>query len=306
MDEFSRARLTERPMMWDDPAPEGVLNPLEGADGSAAGSSDAPSLLGLPTASPGAGARRLAGVSSASPAVIDVLNGIDAALEAAATAGRAWRRRVDHLSADERRTLFDALGDGEVSMVVSRGTEGEGEAQISESVLPGVWIGRADDAKGVLRATWVEVADAPKALREAAADRPRRDIALEALSPPRGAMNVMGVLAEVRARAAAWRPGEPNHVMNFTLFPMTEADAAFLSKVVGEAGVRVSSGGYGAARVIMTALRNVWAVQYLNGLGAIILDTIEIGDVPDAVLASREDFEDSRSRLQEIREAYLS
>ncbi|MGF1462678.1 MAG: hydrogenase expression/formation protein [Maricaulaceae bacterium] len=114
----------------------------------------------------------------------------------------------------------------------------------------------------------------------------------------------MSVLSEVSERADAWTPKTPNHVINFTLFPMTEADQAFLAKVLGEVGVRVASGGYGAARVIMTALKRVWAVQYLNAMGTVILDTIEVGAIPSAALASREDFEDSAERLAEIAEAY--
>jgi len=222
---------------------------------------------------------------------------------AAAETGRAWRLRVDDLGAIDRKMLFDALGKGEVSIVISGG-EGEGEAQIMETVLPGAWIGRATDPDGQIASQWVEVGDAPRALREVALSRPRADLPVEMLTAPRGAMNVMSVLAEVRERARAWSPGEPNHVMNFTLFPMTPADSAYLAKVVGEAGVRIASGGYGAARVVMSGLRHVWAVQYLNGLGAVILDTLEVGDIPDAVLASPEDFEDSAGRLCDILEAY--
>jgi len=54
----------------------------------------------------------------------------------------------------------------------------------------------------------------------------------------------------------------------------------------------------------MTGLLHGWAVQYLDGLGAVILDTLESGDLPDAVLASPEDFEDSAVRLSDMLEAY--
>jgi hydrogenase-1 operon protein HyaF len=37
----------------------------------------------------------------------------------------------------------------------------------------------------------------------------------------------------------------------------------------------------------------------------VILDTLEIGDVPVAVTAANEDFEDSAERLAEILEAYF-
>jgi hydrogenase-1 operon protein HyaF len=48
----------------------------------------------------------------------------------------------------------------------------------------------------------------------------------------------------------------------------------------------------------------VWAVQYTNASGQIILDTLEIGDVPEGVRAGRHDFEDSGARLKTILEAY--
>ena len=295
--------MSMKPYDWNDEAPTGVLSPSEGlaSDGGL-------HLLGLPTAE-GAALRRMRSLDTtagASASVVGLIDDVAIALSEAARNGRAWRRRVDDQSRVDRENHFDALGEGEVSIVISGGASDEGVAQIVETSLPGVWRGRAEDAKGALATEWIEVADAPRAFREAALTRPRVDLAVEALSPPKGAMNVMGVLSEIRARAAEWRPGQPNHVLNFTLFPMSEVDAAFLARVLGEVGVRATSGGYGAARVVMTALRNVWAVQYLNGLGAIILDTVEIGDAPDALLAAAEDFEDSAARLQEIRGAYAT
>jgi hydrogenase-1 operon protein HyaF len=53
-------------------------------------------------------------------------------------------------------------------------------------------------------------------------------------------------------------------------------------------------------------VRHVWVVQYVNGMGTTIMDTIEIGRIPDAALAAREDLEDSAERLGEILETYLT
>lgn len=293
--------LTPRnPVLGEEDAPaEGVLAPFEGSDEGG----DALRLLGLPASSSMMGVRDLPSTEDAGPAVHEELSRIRDALSAAVGNGRSWRRRIDGLRADDRKVLIDALGHGEVSVVIA-GAEGEGEAQILETILPGVWVGRATLPDGTTGSEWVEVGDAPRVLRELALSRPRPDLRVDVLTPPRGTMNVMSVLSEVRDRAAGWTPGTPNHVMNFTLFPMTPADSAFLAKVIGESGVRVASGGYGAARVVMTGIRHVWAVQYLNGLGDVILDTLEIGDLPDAVVASPEDFEDSAERLTDMMEAY--
>ncbi|MDH5173567.1 MAG: hydrogenase expression/formation protein, partial [Gammaproteobacteria bacterium] len=42
------------------------------------------------------------------------------------------------------------------------------------------------------------------------------------------------------------------------------------------------------------------------GMGKTIMDTIEIGRIPDAALAARQDLEDSAGRLAEILETYLA
>ncbi len=295
--------MRDNPLKWDDEAPQGVLSPFEGMD--ALGSGPDLSLLGLPETVSPIRARDLTADAVASEAVHGMMHRIAGALGTVTNGGPAWRRRIDGLSEDERAVLLDALGEGEVTMAISGGAPGEGLVQVHESVLPGIWIGRAEDDQGVVRSEWVETGDVPRVLREVAVSRPRDDMAVEALTPPEGAMNVMSVLSEIRSRAGAWQPGDANHVINFTLFPMTPADTAYLAKVLGEVGVRISSGGYGVARIIMTAFRNVWAVQYLNGMGTVILDTIEIGDVPDAVKAGTADFEDSAERLKEIMEAYV-
>jgi hydrogenase-1 operon protein HyaF len=77
-------------------------------------------------------------------------------------------------------------------------------------------------------------------------------------------------------------------------------------RMLGQSGVRIRSEGYGSCRIILTGLRRVWSVQFMNQMGTVILDTLEVGDVPSVALAAREDFEDSAQRLCELREAYLS
>ena len=104
---------------------------------------------------------------------------------------------------------------------------------------------------------------------------------------------------------AAWTPDAPAHVINFSLFPMTPEDMAFLQATLGEGPARLVSRGYGNARAIATAARGVWSVQFTNTMDDVVLDTLEIGDVPAIVLAANEDFADSAVRLREIEDAYF-
>ena len=73
--------------------------------------------------------------------------------------------------------------------------------------------------------------------------------------------------------------------------------------LLGQVPLVIRSGGFGSSRVFATGLRHVWAVQFINGMGNVILDTLEIGGVPISVLAAREDFEDSAERLSESLQA---
>ncbi|GAB6051461.1 hydrogenase expression/formation protein [Magnetospira thiophila] len=209
---------------------------------------------------------------------------------------------VDLMNYPEKdRLLIDqVLGEGEVSGVIL----GDGaETRIQESVMAGLWRVRRVAADGRLLADGVEIAAVPGAARAAADGCLRPPFAIGAA--PEGAMNALPLLHEVRERARAYRAGQPNHVISFTLLPMSEPDMDFLRATLGTGGLRLLSKGYGTCQVLATGVRHVWSVQFLNVMGDVVLDTLEVGDVPVAVLATGEDFEDSAERLREIRDAYL-
>jgi hydrogenase-1 operon protein HyaF len=202
------------------------------------------------------------------------------------------------LSADERRLVADVLGEGEVSGIVAL-PDGR-VAQIQESVLAGLWRVQIE---GDVPLDTVEIGAVPEIVTRAGRELTADDVTIGAA--PEGAMNVMPVLAEIRERMAAHRPGTPSHVINFTLLPMNETDMAHLQQVLGNGPVQLFSRGYGTCRVLATGTRHVWSVQFTNAMDKVILDTLEIGDVPAAARAADEDFEDSAERLSEIIEAYF-
>ncbi len=208
------------------------------------------------------------------------------------------RIALQSLSADDRAVVLDLLGEGDVTADVGGGAHW----RVRETVLTGLWHVEAHEADD-RRTEWLEVATVPQAVVQAA-DRLSRERVDIPGQWPQGAMNAPSLIAELHERARTWRPGEINHVVNFTLLPLTDVDADVLTTVLGQVPMVIRSEGYGSCRVFATGLRHVWAVQYLNSMNAVILDTLEVGDVPTAVLAAREDFEDSAARLAEILGAY--
>jgi hydrogenase-1 operon protein HyaF len=204
------------------------------------------------------------------------------------------------LDADDRDMVLDTLGEGDVWAQVG----GSVAYEIAESVLAGLWRIEATAQDGS-KSEWLEVADIPQAIVATAERMPREAIAIPT-QVPQGAMNALALLTELQQRSAAYQPGAENHIINFTLLPITEVDAEVLTTVLGQLPLVIRGGGYGSCRIFATGLRHVWAVQYLNSMGAVILDTLEIGGVPVAALAAREDFEDSAERLGEIIKAYAT
>lgn len=206
--------------------------------------------------------------------------------------------RLANLNDLESKLVADVLGEGEVAGVVAL-PDGS-LAQIQESVLAGIWRVRLEtDAAS----EYLEIGAIPEIVRRAAADLTSADFEIGPV--PEGAMNVLPVLAEIRERAQAWRPGLRSQIINFTLLPMSPVDMSFLQDTIRNGPIQLVSRGYGTCRVLSTGIRNVWSVQFFNAMDTIILDTLEVGGVPTVALAADEDFEDSAERLQEIIEAYF-
>jgi hydrogenase-1 operon protein HyaF len=210
--------------------------------------------------------------------------------------------RVDLGALDEndKAVVADILGEGDVWAKVGLG---DAFCRIVESVLAGVWRLESSKADGT-RDEWIEVGAVPQPVLQTAATLTHARVEIPAQMPT-GTMNAPALLHELQERSAAYQSGAENHVINFTLLPLTEVDAQVLTTVLGQVPLVIRSGGYGSSRVFATGLRHVWAVQYINGMGNVILDTLEVGGVPVSVLAAKEDFEDSSERLAEILEAFV-
>ena len=257
-------------------------------------------LLQMPTGSvqPRRAARAVDRLLPAARAVLD--DAVAALRRHAEGASAADRISLKGLDEDDRAIVLDILGEGDVWAQVG----GNVAYEISESVLPGLWYIRAAAQDGSNN-EWLEVGDIPGVVRQATERMPRDTISIPEILPP-GSMNAHALLTELQERSSAYRTGEENHVINFTLLPITEADAEVLTTVLGQVPVLIRGGGYGSCRIFATGLRHVWAVQYLNSMGKVILDTLEVGGVPVAALAAKEDFEDSSVRLAEMVKAYAS
>jgi hydrogenase-1 operon protein HyaF len=114
-----------------------------------------------------------------------------------------------------------------------------------------------------------------------------------------GIMNAPAILNELVDKSRSHQPGQSAHVINFSLLPVSPEDLEYIFDALGVGSVTILSRGYGNCRITSTRLAHVWWVQYFNSMDQIILNTIEVVDVPEVALAADEDYQDSIERLGE-------
>jgi hydrogenase-1 operon protein HyaF len=210
------------------------------------------------------------------------------------------------LDADDLALVNQVMGEGEVSARVAapEGRRPAGAAgvewRIQESVFAGVWRVMAFDGDALL-SDHLEVGRIPAGLVQAARDDvlARRVPPLSAPLPP-GVMNSPMLLTEIEDAWLKWQPGDPPHVINLTLLPMDVPDISFMDHQLGTGRVLVLSRGYGNCRITNTRMPNCWRVVYYNSQDLVILNTVEVVDLPEVACAADVDLHDSHERLGEV------
>ncbi len=206
---------------------------------------------------------------------------------------------IDITALDEANRSFvdQVLGEGEVSSV------GGATHQAQESVLAGVWRVRVSDEQGKVIADLIEVGEFPQTLLRVAFKDARSAVDIPDTFGP-NVFNTPALLPEINEHIAKADGGQSAHVINLSLLPHTPEDLTALSQLLGKGELTILSRGYGNCRVASTATRNTWWVQYYNSQDTLILNSIEITDLPDVVRAAAEDLADSGERLADILEVY--
>jgi len=184
-----------------------------------------------------------------------------------------------------REEINELLGEGEVSVLSAC------DLRAQETAFTGIWRIRGEGIDDV------EASAFPLALR--ALVLARQMPAAPAGEPPAGLMNAPALYHEIRSLSGLWRVGRAAHIVNLSLLPATPDDLAWLDEQLGRISFAVLSRGFGNCRITATALPYVWWVQYFNNMEKLILNSIEIVDIPAVALAAAEDHAETIVRLEE-------
>ncbi len=187
--------------------------------------------------------------------------------------------------------LDETLGKGEVS-----GEAEYGAVEIREAKFPGLWRVRRFDG-GRLVGDGIEIGAIPAVVSASArrASLPEPPV----LEPPFGVMNAPPVVHEIRDRLRNFRPGDPPYGINLTQMPLSPQDVTFIDRTLGAGAVALLSQGGFDCCISSTGVAHVWRVRYFNDGDSLVLDTVEIAEVPETALAAREDMENTAAELAE-------
>lgn len=213
--------------------------------------------------------------------------------------GEPWIADISTLDAANRELVNQILGEGEVSLKYTDTVR----VRMQESVLAGIWRTFYLDEAGRIARDLIEVGDAPVLARRT----PQAGSAIATSAPdtvPGDVMNALPIVTELQEQLSRWQPGKLAHVINLTLLPLSPADIEFLGETLGSGPVETLSRGYGDCQITSTAYPGLWWVRYTNSMGTLILNTLEITDLPAVACAAQEDLDDSRQRFGELLEPY--
>ena len=203
-----------------------------------------------------------------------------------------------HLPEEDLTLINQVLGEGEVAATIAgRDDLNLVQIEIQETVFVGVWrvIASAHGAK-VYDA--LEVNSVPALLLQTAQlDGDNNHISAPL---PADLVNVPTIVQEVRAHSADWQVGKDTHVVNLTLLPLTDVDISYIDDQLGTGRIAILSRGYGNCRIVNTRTANTWRLVYYNSQDKVILNCIEITDVPEVACAAEQDFDDTHERLVEV------
>ena len=210
---------------------------------------------------------------------------------------------LDKVSEQGLDLINQILGEGEVSLICSCPVTGL-EIKAQETVLAGVWRLQYLDSDGRLQRETLEIAAVPTVATELAFAH-AEPLKVENEAWPAGILNAPPVLIELQHKSRDYQVGVEPHVINLSLLPFSPADHDLLGRYLGQGPVVFLSRGYGNCRIGSTAVPDIWRVQYFNSTDQLILDTLEVVNMPAVACAAPEDLEDSAERLKEIREVLI-
>lgn len=203
---------------------------------------------------------------------------------------------LGHLPHEDRVALNRLLREGSVSILYT----GARRVEIQLTVFAGIWRVRYYElGSGELAADMLEIGSVPRVVSVGSFPNSEPHWRLDAASLPPGVVSAPALLTDLLDRSEAYAPGERPYVLNLHQVPHGAEDMQFLVQSLGKGPVTVLSRARGHCRINSTRLPFVWWLQHYAAADSMILNTLEVIDVPQAVSVSPFDLQRGATHFAE-------
>lgn len=200
------------------------------------------------------------------------------------------------LPREDRVAVDLLLQDGDVNVLYA----GARRVEIQLSAYPGLWRVRYFELGGSeLVADMLEIGSVPRVVSVGSFPHPEPHWQLDPASLPGGVVNAPLLLMELLDRSELYAPGESPYALDLSQLPQGPEDLQFLAQSLGQGPVTVLTRGRGHCRINSTRLPYVWWLQHYAASDSMILNTLEVIDVPAAVCVSQHELAIGAMRFAE-------
>jgi hydrogenase-1 operon protein HyaF len=198
-------------------------------------------------------------------------------------------------SAHDLQLIDRILGEGGTNVAINATSH----ITMQESIFPGIWkIVEYRDGKAI--SNRIEIGVIPSSLRTGSIFKSLSSITELPERLPCGVLLAPTVLFEIRGKLRIWWSDKSDYVINLSALSLSKEDISFLHGQLGAGDTVILSRDRGNCKICSTAFPNCWQVFYLNNDNVVILHTIEITEMPSAVVATANDLTNSLIRIKAL------
>ena len=227
------------------------------------------------------------------------LQAVKVLLQHCVATGEPGRLELGRLEPADLKLVNQVMGEGEASAIIHSRGDSVKEVRVQESVFAGIWR-LLTFTDGQLSSDVIEVGPVPALFAETAAQDVQPMLPRWPGALPPNVQNAPLLVEEIQDKVKTWKRGQDPYVVNFSLLPVSDEDIGFVDHHLGTGRVLILSRGYGNCRISNTCLPNCWRVVYYNSMDKVILNTVEVVDMPEVAKAAPEDLQDSLERFDDV------
>ncbi|MEM0909448.1 MAG: hydrogenase expression/formation C-terminal domain-containing protein [Pseudomonadota bacterium] len=209
------------------------------------------------------------------------------------------------LNQASKEFIDQVLGEGDISATIKVNKGDIKHIEIQQSLMAGVWRIKHINRLGQVGVEYLEIATFPTAIVNKCATLNKMQPAGRALSKKQKGrksnttdFDNRALIHELNKRGKEYSASSQSFVVNLASLPMNKDDMSDLENLLGIDEVNMCSRVYGNCQISATSCINTWWIKYFDAKDRVLLNTLEVVDIPSITKASNRDIAYSALRIK--------